>query len=95
METKSYADCLANPELFENSSGASLSPEEVRRCPSGLSQSPPLSISSSGSSSLLPQKTKKSPAVLCAGENFLARLEGKPSIPAACAVSLDLFTYLF
>ena len=47
---------------FENSSGASLFPEEVRRCPSGLSQSPPLLISSSGSSSLLPQKTKKSPA---------------------------------
>ena len=47
---------------FESSSGASLFPEEVRRCPSGLSQSPPLLISSSGSSSLLPQKTKKSPA---------------------------------
>ena len=47
---------------LENSSGASLFPEEVRRRPSGHSQSPPLLISSSGSSSLLPQKTKKSPA---------------------------------
>ena len=41
------------------------------------------------------RRQKNLPPVLRARENFLARLEGKPSIPAACAVSLDLFIYLF